>query len=220
MTQSRIDRIAQYTTATLFGIIACSLYILSFSGTAQADTLNRQLQVGMSGTDVSLLQSYLAQDVTLYPQGLVTSYFGFLTKAAVSNFQSRNGIEAVGRVGPITLVALNARMSGSTSVDKSAPILSSVSISTFSNSAAVQWNTNELANGKVMYSTTYPSLVEMGSDVLVSGTVAQSDLSLKIAHNVSLNTLTPNTTYYYVIYTKDSAGNVQVTWPATFKTTN
>ncbi len=220
MTQSRIDRIAQYTTATLFGTIVCSLFFLSFSGTAQADTLNRQLQVGMSGSDVSLLQSYLAQDVTLYPQGLVTSYFGFLTKAAVSNFQSRNGIEAVGRVGPITLVALNARMSGSTSVDKSAPILSSVSISTFSNSAAVQWNTNELANGKVMYSTTYPSLVEMGSDVLVSGTVAQSDLSLKIAHNVFINNLTPNTTYYYVIYTKDSAGNVQVTWPATFKTTN
>ncbi|MCL9971914.1 MAG: peptidoglycan-binding protein, partial [Candidatus Pacebacteria bacterium] len=51
-----------------------------------AATLERQLEVGMTGTDVSALQTYLAADPTLYPQGLVTGYYGFLTKSAVSNF--------------------------------------------------------------------------------------------------------------------------------------
>src|SRR6185436_15994829 len=75
-----------------------------------ADTLNRELQKGMSGSDVSALQTFLAQDNTIYPQGLVTGYFGPLTFSAVSNFQSRNGIATVGRVGPITLAEINRQM--------------------------------------------------------------------------------------------------------------
>jgi len=65
--------------------------------TANAATLTRQLELGMRGDDVSSLQTFLAQDVTIYPQGLVTGYFGSLTKSAVSNFQARNGISTVGR---------------------------------------------------------------------------------------------------------------------------
>jgi len=37
---------------------------------------------------------------------------------------------------------------------------------------------------------------------------------------VSLQNLQPNTTYFYLIYTTDQKGNVSVTWPSTFQTTN
>lgn len=96
---------------------------------AQADTITRQLELGMSGNDVSSVQTFLAKDRTLYPQGLVTGYYGFLTKSAVSNFQVRNGISAVGRIGPSTLPVINMQMSGMVVNDStSAPIISGVTI--------------------------------------------------------------------------------------------
>ena len=69
--------------------------------------LTRQLQEGMQGEDVESLQELLATDPEVYPEGLVTGYFGPLTKAAVKRFQKKAGIEQAGRVGPQTLVRVN-----------------------------------------------------------------------------------------------------------------
>jgi peptidoglycan hydrolase-like protein with peptidoglycan-binding domain len=81
--------------------------------TSQASTLTQQLDIGSSGTSVAALQSFLAQDNTLYPQGLVTGYYGFLTKAAVSNFQSRNGLVADGKFNKETIEIFdNQRING------------------------------------------------------------------------------------------------------------
>lgn len=52
--------------------------------------------------EVSKLQQFLAQDKTIYPEGLVTGYFGPLTELAVKRFQSQNGIASIGLVGPQT----------------------------------------------------------------------------------------------------------------------
>jgi len=68
--------------------------------------LNRSLAIGARGEDVRALQEFLASDPALYPEGYATGYFGTLTKRAVERFQSRNGIEAVGIVGPKTKAAL------------------------------------------------------------------------------------------------------------------
>jgi peptidoglycan hydrolase-like protein with peptidoglycan-binding domain len=70
----------------------------------------------MSGADVSSLQTFLEKYRTIYPQGMVTGYYGNLTKIAVTNFQKRNNILAIGRVGPVTLLALNAQMKSGTPV--------------------------------------------------------------------------------------------------------
>ena len=43
----------------------------------------------------------------VYPEGLVTGYFGSLTENAVRRFQEKQGIEAVGIVGPVTRAKLN-----------------------------------------------------------------------------------------------------------------
>ena len=67
----------------------------------------RELEFGMHGDDITALQLFLAKDKTLYPEGLITGYFGSLTRSAVRRFQARYGIKQVGRVGPITLEKLN-----------------------------------------------------------------------------------------------------------------
>ncbi len=200
-------------------IIALGALSMGLPLLASADALNRQLEVGMTGSDVSALQTFLAADATLYPQGLVTGYFGFLTKAAVSNFQSRNGIAAVGRVGPVTLPILNLQMNGGVANNEKAPLISSVSANPSVNSAVVSWNTNEFARGVVYYSTSPLTTYERTNSVDVSGTTAMTDTNYRTSQNVSLTGLTANTTYYFLVYTTGQDGNVSVTWPSTFHTT-
>ena len=188
---------------------------------AQADTLTRQLESGMRGADVASLQTYLATDATLYPQGLVTGYFGFLTKSAVSNFQSANGLPAVGRVGPATLPVINAKMAGGvTSNSASAPIIMGLSTTVARDSATVAWSTNENAKGVVYYSVSPLTTYERPNSVDVSGSTAMTDANFKGAQSVVISGLQANTTYYYMVYTTDANGNVSVTVPSAFRTAN
>jgi len=69
--------------------------------------LIRQLRWGMSGEDVKLLQEILATDPDIYPEGLVTGYFGPLTHNAVKRLQKVANFEQVGQVGPKTLARIN-----------------------------------------------------------------------------------------------------------------
>lgn len=203
------------------GFIFAVLLIMSPLSFVRAESLTRQLQLGMSGTDVSTLQTFLAQDKTIYPQGLVTGYFGSLTKSAVSNFQSRNGISTVGRVGPVTLVAINLQMAGGiTTSGGEAPMIGSVGVSVNNTTATVNWNTNVFAKGVVYYSSSPLVTYERTNSVDVSGNTAMTDAGFKTSQSVSIHGLLSNTPYYYLIYSTDQAGNVSVSWPSSFKTTN
>lgn len=189
---------------------------------AKADTLTRQLELGMTGSDVGSLQTFLSEDPAIYPQGLVTNYFGFLTKAAVSNFQSANGISSVGRVGPVTLSAINGQMNGNGISNSTgpAPIISGVTISNSRNSAVISWNTNSSAKGKVYYSSSPLTTYERLNSVDVSGAIAMADSNYRNTQSVTLPNLSASTIYYYLIYVTDQQGDVSVTWPASFQTTN
>lgn len=66
---------------------------------AQASTLRRTIQLRTIGDDVSLVQRWLSQDTTIYPEGLVTGYFGPLTLSAVKKFQTKHGIATDGEPG-------------------------------------------------------------------------------------------------------------------------
>lgn len=95
------DRIATLTTAT------------ESMQTAKSDVkeslkLIRGLRQGMSGEDVAALQAILAADPSIYPEGIVSGFYGQLTSNAVRKFQMKHGIEAVGFVGPKTLQKLNS----------------------------------------------------------------------------------------------------------------
>lgn len=206
------------------GLLAIIAIVVIIPSTTQAAVLYRELGVGSTGSDVSSLQTFLAQDVTLYPQGLVTGYFGFLTKSAVSNFQSRNGIPAVGRVGPMTLPVINSQMSGGMGNNGNNPgpssIIYNLGVNTYRNNVTVNWNTNDLAKGVVYYSTSPLVTAEHVNSVDVSGNTAMTDSNLRTSQSVSISNLDANTTYYYMVYTTNQAGNVSVTWPSTFRTTN
>lgn len=64
------------------------------------------------------LQRFLAQDPAIYPEGLVTGYFGHATQEAVKKFQEKNGIvksgspetTGFGAFGPKTMSVMNAQM--------------------------------------------------------------------------------------------------------------
>jgi peptidoglycan hydrolase-like protein with peptidoglycan-binding domain len=183
---------------------------------SNAETFNILLKIGMRNNEVVALQTLLAQDSTIYPQGLVTGYFGPLTKSAVIKFQLQNNLVADGIVGPKTRAVLNSR----TTLAVNAPMISNAYVSPARNSAIVSWGTNIPAKGVVYYSTSPLSTYEHENSVDVSGVTAMTDSSAKNSQSVLLNNLLPNTTYYYLIYSTAENGAVSVTWPSTFSTTN
>lgn len=74
----------------------------------------RPLDIGSRGDDVRLLQSFLAKDKELYPEGYINGYFGLLTARAVGRLQLRHGLvksvdePTYGFVGPSTRILLNS----------------------------------------------------------------------------------------------------------------
>lgn len=69
-------------------------------------TLVMTLRQGSTGDQVLILQALLAADSAIYPEGIVSGFFGPLTSKAVKRFQKEHGIEQVGLVGPKTLKKL------------------------------------------------------------------------------------------------------------------
>jgi len=83
------------------------------SVTATPPLFTKTLYLGVSGSDVSHLQEFLAEDPAIYPEGKVTGYFGVLTLKAVQRFQKKYGIAKAGDpgygyVGPLTRAKLNS----------------------------------------------------------------------------------------------------------------
>lgn len=68
------------------------------------------LKEGSNGDEVKKIQALLAADPEIYPEGLITGYYGALTAKAVRKFQKKHGLEQVGQVGAKTLKKLNEAM--------------------------------------------------------------------------------------------------------------
>lgn len=71
-----------------------------------------RLIFGMKDEDVVNLQKILAQDKSVYPEGIISGYFGNLTLKAVEAFQEKYHIAnpdiiGYGQVGPHTMAKLN-----------------------------------------------------------------------------------------------------------------
>lgn len=69
--------------------------------------ITRDWFIGQSGDEVTIIQTYLARDINIYPEGKITGYFGALTKAAVRRFQTKYGINPVGSIDSLTRARLN-----------------------------------------------------------------------------------------------------------------
>lgn len=225
--------------AFLFSALLVLSVSVGFTQVASAQTapITATAQFGSSGTNVRNIQSFLAAYPNFYPQGLVTGYFGSLTVAAVQRFQAFYGIVSsgtaattgYGRVGPATMAKMNAIIAGGTvgggtpTGDISAPYISGVTMTTSSSGATFTWNTNELATGRLYYSTS-PIRFNEGDErsvgfAITSGTSALYDALTRVSHSASVSGLSPNTTYYYMIVVTDPSGNVSISTPgATFRT--
>ena len=66
------------------------------------------LYYGITSSEVKCLQQFLANlGSDIYPEALVTGYFGPLTQAAVKKYQSLQGIITTGYFGPLTRAKVN-----------------------------------------------------------------------------------------------------------------
>lgn len=219
----------------LGGTIVATLVISLLGFQSVFAMISSQLDLGDRGAEVTELQTYLSTDSTIYPSGLVTGYFGQLTKAGVERFQDAQGIVSsgtpattgYGRVGPRTQAAINAKLAGgwTTGADINAPLINSVSVNTSSNGASVSWTASEASMGKVYYST---SPIRIGNifdvngiasgEPTVSGTLAQYDGVARSAHTVNISNLSSNTFYYYLVVIFDASKNISISSPAYFQT--
>ena len=179
------------------------------------------------------LQQYLATNASIYPAGLVTGYFGPLTRAAVERFQSAQGIVSsgtpattgFGRVGPTTMARINAlNAAGATQNNTtwdSAPFLSGATIQTTNSSATITFTTNEATMGQIYYDV-YPLQSDEATgphqQPYVSETLVSTNGGYQINHSATINGLQANTTYYFLTRAIDSGNNLSMTWPSSFKT--
>lgn len=198
------------------------LSLAAIAAPAFAATISSQMDIGTQNGDVTTLQSAFAANSSIYPQGLVTGYFGQLTSAAVSRFQAAQGLPVVGRVGPLTINAFN-QVYGNGIVSGGAPIISAVTLAPSNSGTSLLWTTNEPATGIVYYSSS-PLIVTEASGpnqpVGVTGTNVMSMSSASGTSNSLLITnLSANTTYYYMVESIAPTG-VSVTWPSSFTTSN
>ena len=227
------------SVSILTGVVMVSLFAITLGLTqsvsaASFTSITAQAGPGMTNTNVSNIQTYLASNPSFYPEGLVTGYYGGLTVAAVKRFQAYYGIVSAGtptstgygRVGPSTLAKMNELINGGVgAADTSGPSLSSVSQSLSSNSATFSWNTNENATARIFYDTVPVQFnegeINSSGFAARTGQVASSDGTLRSSHSVMITGLMPNTTYYYTLVSTDASGNVSVFGPNnTFRTTN
>ncbi|MEK7104278.1 MAG: peptidoglycan-binding protein [Patescibacteria group bacterium] len=71
-------------------------------------SISTNLYFGLNSSTVSCLQEFLKQQgADIYPQGIVSGYFGSLTKTAVIKFQKKYSIMATGYVGVLTRAKIN-----------------------------------------------------------------------------------------------------------------
>lgn len=212
-------------------LVSSSLLVFAFamffglSLTASAATFapfTSQMHPGDNNSQVQELQSLLATNSFIYPQGITSGYFGSLTQAAVGQFQLNYNLPAVGAVGPLTLAALNNVIAAGNGLDIFAPIISNVNVQSMNTtSSVVNWTTDTPAQGKVFYSSA--PLQESDAQAAftapyISGSSVQSNGNYQNSQSVAVDGLTPNTMYYYVIMATDPAGNVSVTNQGTFLT--
>ena len=117
--QAQIDALNQQISSTTAGQ----------SGQVPKGILTKALNIGSKGNEVTVLQNFLkAQGSDIYPEGLVTGYYGPATTKAIQRFQLKYGIVSApgevgyGNLGPKTRAKVNELLGGTTSsVPTSAP---------------------------------------------------------------------------------------------------
>src|SRR3989344_6078512 len=207
---------------TFLVIAAVVLSAISFAHAQTADRLPivNQLDVGATGNDVLRLQALLAMNSLIYPGGLVTGYYGQLTKNAVVQFQIGYGLEPVGRVGPLTRAKMNSLIASGLAPAVNACPRGNVHVATSQTTATITWTTAESTRGKVNYNTVPITMSEVAAaltEPIISGTPIL-ETSFAQSHSITISGLSPGRAYFYAIESVDQTGNVSVMLSSSFTT--
>src|SRR3989344_4173639 len=100
----------------LVGMLLLSPLAASAATAGACPNLARSLSRGISGNDVLRLQTFLARDPSIYPEAVLSGYFGPLTERAVQRWQVKFGVissgPGYGIAGPRTAAAIAVQCAG------------------------------------------------------------------------------------------------------------
>jgi hypothetical protein len=83
----------------------------TYQSNFSCSVFSQDLYYGMNSSEVECLQQFLANlGNDIYPEKLVTGYFGPLTQSAVQRYQAFKGIIVTGYFGPLTRTAANQNL--------------------------------------------------------------------------------------------------------------
>ncbi len=99
-----------------------------------------------------------------------------------------------------------------TTPDVTAPVISNLSTNAGKTQADIRWSTNEQSDSVVFWNTS------SSVDTSNSATNKVSNNRLTKGHQVLLRNLTPDTTYYVIVRSRDAAGNQTLSTVTSFKT--
>ena len=157
------------------------------------------LKMGMSSSEVEDLQRALSQDKTIYPEGLITGKFGYLTKRAVERFQLKYNLKVTGEVDESTRVKLNEVFRGEADSQKGE--ISGVKAylgATALNNSHYSWK-----------------------EVLVLGFICdQNDQVVGISKTILNNVLANSSQNFYLSWTHNLPDEIKVCQGGLFVTTN
>jgi len=83
----------------------------TYQSNSTCSLFTSDLSYGMTSNEVKCLQQFLANlGPEIYPEKLITGYYGPLTMAAVKRYQALKGIIATGYFGPLTRAQVNQEL--------------------------------------------------------------------------------------------------------------
>lgn len=144
------------------------------------------LEKGMRNDDVMTLQSLLAKDMQIYPEGYVTGYYGTLTSAAVERFKNKYNeptltVESVGT-----------------------PRISAIAATSTDTTMTIVWKTDVPTTAKIWWGA--PGPLDPILMTPISTMTLSKDHSARFA-----GTMYASTTYAFIISATDENGNTSMT---------
>ncbi|MBI5817262.1 MAG: fibronectin type III domain-containing protein [Candidatus Yonathbacteria bacterium] len=185
--------------------------------------INGPFSVGMTGSEVGKLQQMLAQDKSIYPEGVVTNNYGPETVLAVQRFQSKYNLitggtlstTGFGLAGPSTRDKLNQLYAGVSLATPPNPSKTSVAVKKTKSSSAGDTRPPTAPSGifaktisdtqiNVGWGSATDNVGVAGYRVYRNGVYVGATPNLKYA-NINLS---PGTLYSFTVVAYDKAGNV------------
>lgn len=181
---------------------------------------NAMIFITTIGTVVSISPAKANATVGATSQftAIVTGGIDTLTWSATAGSVTRAGLyTAPAAPGTYTVraacssnpgIGASATVSVTTTVDKTAPVISSVSASSVTASrATISWNTDEPSDTQVEYGTP-----------VAYGALSTQNPAMVTGHSVAFGGLNPGALYHYRVRSKDAAGNLAVSSDFIFTT--